>query len=158
MGDSEKEEVEEEEKRETNRGRRGDTKRRSLCSRTRTVDENARWGRPRRNREQEQDENGGRVSEVEARARGAADRKGERKRPWDRRKRKEGAPRLSLSRTRVRARRAACRGCEKRRWWRPRRRWRRGNTAGRIRRDGKEVKRGGGGSVRSAKGEPSEAK
>lgn len=49
----------------------------SPCSRTRTVDENARWGRPRRNREQEQDENGGRVGEVEARARGAADREGE---------------------------------------------------------------------------------
>lgn len=56
---------------------RYDTKRRSPCSRTRTVDENARWGRPRRNREQEQDENGGRVGEVEARARGAADREGE---------------------------------------------------------------------------------
>lgn len=65
---------ERDESRET---RRYDTKRRSPCSRTRTVDENARWGRPRRNREQEQDENGGRVGEVEARARGAADREGE---------------------------------------------------------------------------------
>lgn len=36
----------------------------------------------------------------------------ERKRPWDRRKRKEGASRPSLSRERGRARRAACRGCE----------------------------------------------
>lgn len=77
--EKEKEKLVQEEERETNRGetRRYDTKRRSPCSRTRTVDENARWGRPRRNREQEQDENGGRVGEVEARARGAADREGE---------------------------------------------------------------------------------
>lgn len=65
------------ERNESRETRRYDTKRRSPCSRTRTVDENARWGRPRRNREQEQDENGGRVGEVEARARGAADREGE---------------------------------------------------------------------------------
>lgn len=65
------------ERNESRETRRYDTKRRSTCSRTRTVDENARWGRPRRNREQEQDENGGRVGEVEARARGAADREGE---------------------------------------------------------------------------------
>lgn len=82
----------------------------------------------------------------------------ERKRPWDRRKRKEGAsrPRVSLVRAEGREERRA--GAVRRRMTTNRRRWRRGNTARRIRRDGREVKRGGGGSVRSAKGEPSEAK
>lgn len=109
MGDGGKEKEEEEEERETNRGRRDDTKRRSLCSRTRTVDENARWGRPRRNREQEQDEDGGRVGEVEARARGAVDREGEEAAVGQKEEEGRGTLRPSLSCARVRARRAACR-------------------------------------------------
>lgn len=53
----------------------------------------------------------------------------ERKRPWDRRKRKEGASRPSLSRARAEGREERRAGAVRRRMTTNRRRWRRGNTA-----------------------------
>lgn len=83
----------------------------------------------------------------------------ERKRPWDRRKRKEGASRPeSLSCARKGEKSGVQGGCEEEDDDEQEEGGVGGIQPGEYGGDGREVKRGGGGSVRSAKGEPSEAK